>query len=145
MLRIQAEPTSPRQTGSVRLGIVLVSVALAVAASQTRVFTEGADIITAIAFALFVALSAVRFRVQGVQRASSSSGAVSSRVSVGSVIAWTVLAACALGFELFNYTESPRRAHPTVSSALTVLATHPFSRGVAFLAWLALGAWIACS
>jgi hypothetical protein len=128
-----------------RIWIGLLSIALAVAASQTQVFTDGADIITAVAFALFVALSVARFRLPVLNRTSSSSAAVASRVPPRSIVVWTALAACTLGFELFNYFESPRYAHPTVSSALTVLATHPFSRGIAFFAWLALGAWIACT
>ncbi|MGB9113262.1 MAG: hypothetical protein WCF24_11115 [Acidimicrobiales bacterium] len=129
-----------------RLGIGLAAFALAVAASQTRVFTDGADIVTAMALAAFIALVvAARFRPSDLKRSSVSSVAVASRVDPRSVIVWTLLAAGALGFELFNYTETPRRAHPTVSSALTVLATHSWTRGIAFFAWLALGAWIAWS
>jgi hypothetical protein len=129
----------------VRLGIGLFAVALAVAASQTRVFTDGADIVTAIAFVAFIVLGAKRSRSSVYTRASPSSDAVASRVPLFSTVIWSALGAAALGFELFNYAESPRSAHPTVSSALTVLATHSVTRGVAFFAWLALGAWIASS
>lgn len=129
-----------------RLGIGLLAVALAVAASQTRVFTDGADVVTGMALAAFIGLIvAARFRPSDLKRSSVSSVAVASRVDPRSVIVWTLLAAGALGFELFNYTETPRHAHPTVSSALTVLATHSWTRGIAFFAWLALGAWIAWS
>ncbi len=129
-----------------RLGIGLLAVALALAASQTRVFTDGADIVTAVAFAAFIGLTfAARYRSPDLKRFSPSSVAVASRVDPLSVIVWTLLAAGALGFELFNYAEQPRYAHPTVSSALTVLATHSWTRGLAFFAWLALGAWIAWS
>lgn len=139
------EKVTPRQTGFVRVGLGLVGIALIVAASQTRVFTDGADVVTAIAFVVFAMLTAYRFRVMAANGYSSSSLTVSGRVPARSIIVWTGLAACTLGFELFNFAESRRRAHPTLSSALTVLATHSLSRGVAFLAWLALGAWIAWS
>ena len=139
----RVETVTPRQTGFVRVGFGLVGIALAVAASQTRVFTAGADVVTAIALVLFVALIAYRFRVTAENGYPSSSLTVSSRASARSIIVWAGLAACTLGFELLNYAELPRRAHPTLSSALTVLATHSVSRGVAFLAWLALGVWIA--
>lgn len=128
-----------------RLAVGLFAVALAVAASQTRVFTDGADIVCAVAFASFVALSFARARIARPKPMSPSTVAVVPGVSTRSAVVWTALALCAIGFELFNYAESPRRAHPTVSSALTVLATHPFSRGFAFLAWFALGIWIATS
>jgi hypothetical protein len=144
-VRFEARPTAPRQTGRVRLAIVVVSVALAIVASQTRVFTGGADIVTAVAFAPFVVWTLARFHVAAFARVRFPSLSSATRASPRSILVWTALAACALGFEVFNYVELPRHAHPTVSSALTVLATHSISRGVAFFAWLALGAWIAAS
>jgi hypothetical protein len=143
--RLEAQPSASSQTGRVRLAIFLLSVALAIAASQTRVFTGGADVVTAVAFVPFIVWTLARFRIGALARVQFPSVPSATRASARSILIWTALAACTLGFEIFNYVELPRHAHPTVSSALTVLATHSISRGIAFFAWLALGAWIAAS
>jgi hypothetical protein len=127
-------------------GVIIASllVVLAVAAAWTRVFTDGADIVTAIAIVSFLALSVTLRRVPR-PRMRARSVDIPRRVRGASVALWTALFAVAVGFELFNYAQSPRHAHPTLSSALAVIATHAWSRGLAFFFWLALGVWIAAS
>ncbi|MGA8295517.1 MAG: hypothetical protein WB770_00570 [Acidimicrobiales bacterium] len=128
-----------------RLWLGLLAIVLAVAASQTRVFTDGSDIVTAVALVLFVTLSAARRWVIPLIPGPGTRLATPIRVPARSIVVWTALAAGAIGFEVFNYAETPRHSHPTVSAALTVLATNSISRGVSFFAWVVFGAWIALS
>jgi hypothetical protein len=56
---------------------------------------------------------------------------------------WGVLAGTIAMWELQAFLQLPRRDHPTLSSLSNDLLQSPFSRAVALLMWLALGAWLA--
>jgi hypothetical protein len=55
-------------------------------------------------------------------------------------IPWIVLSGLVVGFELFNYFELPRHAHPTLSSLSDEVTRSPAGTALLFVAWLALGA-----
>jgi hypothetical protein len=116
-----------------------LGIALAVAASFTTAFSTGAEVVTAVAIAAFV-LAALATRRPAPGRPRRPAGATPART--GGVVVWGVLAAAALAFELGNYFCAPRAAHPTVSYFLTAVAAQPWSRGIAFAAWLALGDYL---
>jgi hypothetical protein len=107
-------------------------------ASFTHPFTLGADVITAIPIAaVFFAESARLVRTRG----ATSPSQVPTR-GARRFIPWIALSVAVIGFELFNYAEEPRRAHPTLSSLSDELTRWPAGRAALFLAWLALGAFL---
>jgi hypothetical protein len=116
-----------------------LGVALAVLASFTTAFSTGAEVVTAVAIAAFV-LAALAARRSAPGRPRQPAAAAPART--GGVAVWGVLAAAALAFELGNYFLAPRAAHPTLSYFLTAVAAQPWSRGIAFAAWLALGDYL---
>lgn len=111
---------------------------LAALASFTHPFTLGADLITAIPIvAMIVAEAAWLVRAHG-----SSVAAVPvapPEKALRRLVPWIVLSGVVVGFELFNYFELPRRAHPTLSSLSDELTRWPAGTAILFLAWLALG------
>ena len=55
--------------------------------------------------------------------------------------AWVLVFTAGVAWELFQFVQHPRRAHPTLSSmANHVIASHPVRAGV-LLVWLAVG-WL---
>jgi hypothetical protein len=117
-----------------RLALVGLGVALAVGVSFTTPFTTGAEIATAIAIGAFLAAE-----LAAVRRGPHAQEAL-PRWRDGA--AWGALGGAALAFELWNYFASPRSAHPTLSYFVSAVAGQPWSRGLLFAAWLALGGWL---
>jgi hypothetical protein len=58
-------------------------------------------------------------------------------------VPWAGVSAAVVAWELFTYFSSPRVAHPTLSSLADILTGHQATRGVVFLAYLALGWYLA--
>ncbi|MGH9296246.1 MAG: hypothetical protein ACRD0B_13010 [Acidimicrobiales bacterium] len=115
--------------------------ALSATASTARAFSAQADVVTALGIALLwgAALAGSRRRrVFGTGRRAPG-----RRPGWRGAIPWICICAAAGGFELFEYSTSPRRAHPTLSFFLTSLTSHEAGRGVAYLCWIVLGLWIA--
>lgn len=135
------------------VGPVGAGVAVAIVASFTTAFSTGAEVVTGSVIGLFVVAEIAvltwrpatgRPRREGMKasdQARPTPARKRSAPSVGFAI-WGALAAVAIAFELWNYFLSPRIAHPTVSYFLTEVAAQPWSRGVLFAAWLALGAYL---
>lgn len=123
-----------RLVATVGLGI-----ALAITASFTTAFSTGAEVVTALAIAAFVAGIAASRR--SAPRRARRPGEATAGQTRG-VAVWGVVAAAALAFELGNYFCARRSAHPTVSYFLSAVAGQPWSRGIAFAAWLALGDYL---
>jgi hypothetical protein len=117
-------------------------------ASFTHPFTLGADVVTAIPLGAMLGAEAVRLIRSHLSRAHAGvrPGPVDSPVdtpvvrAVRSFIPWIVLSGVVVGFELFNYFEQPRRAHPTLSSLSDEVTRSPAGTAVLFVAWLVLGA-----
>jgi hypothetical protein len=118
-----------------RLGLVGLGGALAVGASFTTPFTTGAEIATALAIGAFLAAELVAAR-----RRPRAPREAPPRWRAGA--AWGALGGTVLAFELWNYFAGPRAAHPTLSYFLSAVAGQPWSRGLLFAAWLALGGWL---
>jgi hypothetical protein len=115
---------------------VVAALAYAGLASCTRPFTIGADLVVAAPLAVAVVAMVVRSRSPGI-RAVDQPGRAPRR-SPGSV-AWAVLAAAALGWELFCFTSEPRNAHPTLSSLMDMADATRWGKVLLFAAWMALG------
>jgi hypothetical protein len=121
---------------------------LAVLASFTHPFTLGADVVTAIPLGAMVGAETVRLirshrlRALAGVRPGPVDNSVDSPVirGVRGFIPWIVLSGVVVGFELFNYFELPRHAHPTLSSLSDEVTRSPAGTAVLFVAWLALGA-----
>ena len=122
---------------------------LAVLASFTHPFTLGADVVTAIPLGAMVVAETARLITSRRSRAHAAvrpgqvdSPVISSPVirGVRGFIPWIVLSGLVVGFELFNYFELPRHAHPTLSSLSDEVTRSPAGTAVLFVAWLALGA-----
>lgn len=126
---------------------------LAVFASFTHPFTLGADVVTAIPLGAMVGAETVRLIRSRRSRAHAAvlPGQVDNSVdrpvirspairAVRSFIPWIVLSGLVVGFELFNYFELPRHAHPTLSSLSDEVTRSPAGTAALFVAWLALGA-----
>jgi hypothetical protein len=128
-----------------------IALALTVVASFTTAFSTGAEVVTGVAIGLFVSAGVVAARRRSRRRSAGrpvtpTAGGIVTETSAGPLtigfVAWATLAAIALSFELWNYFLSPRPAHPTVSYFLAGAAGEPWSRGILFLLWLALGAYL---
>ena len=131
-----------------RLALGAVAIALSAGAAATHSFTAAADVVTALGIGAIVVLYLVNLaqaprRIGTIADNSRQSPTNAVSPSLFGVVAWALLAAAVIGFELANYLLLPRHAHPTLSSFLTVLAAHAWTRGLCFVAWLALGARIA--
>lgn len=55
---------------------------------------------------------------------------------------WAIGLALGTAWELTCLFSAPRSSHPTLSSMLDAVDGSHLGRGVAFLAWLALGRWL---
>jgi hypothetical protein len=61
-----------------------------------------------------------------------------ARGLIGGLVTWAVLVGAFVMWQLTNFVLSPRSQHPTVSSMLDAVETHPV-RVVMFALWIALG------
>lgn len=128
-------------------GLLLAGgVAYAIVASFTRPFTPAADLVTALPLALAAAIFTVRIRAS--RRAPAltepphpddDGRKVSRRHLDRYWLPWLILAAVVIGWELFTYVSSPRRAYPTLSSLIDILDSSHIGKSFAFLVWLLLG------
>lgn len=132
--------TVSRTLAFVVAGAALLEVGFA---TVTQPFTVAADVEVAIGIASLVAAMALQRLLPVVPRPLARRQITASsdapRASWGFWVAALLLVG---GWELFNYAETPRQAHPTLSSLVDALTAHPVGRGVAFLGWLAFG-WYA--
>jgi len=108
-------------------GAVLL-VAYAGLIANVRSFTWSALVLTAIAGAVVLALAARRPEHERPAR----------RPGRG-ITVWAVLAAAVLAWELQAYLQSPRDAHPTISSMLDAAEAHRPLRAALFVGWVVLG------
>lgn len=118
---------------------MVAALAYAGLASFTRPFTAGADVVVALPLAAVVVAMVVRFRSLRI-RAADQPGRVARR-SPGSV-AWAVLFAVAIGWELVCFTSEPRGAHPTLSSLMDMADATRWGKVLLFAAWTALGCYL---
>jgi hypothetical protein len=122
--------------------VVVAALAYAGLASFTRPFTVGADTVVALPLAVAVVALMIRSRSSRI-RAADRAGRPAQR-SPGSV-AWAVLAAVAIGWELFCFTSDPRSAHPTLSSLMDMADATRWGQVLLFAAWMALGWYLVVS
>ncbi len=122
-------------------GLVLVaSAALAALAATTRPFTLAADAVVTVGFAGLVAVLVMQWRHRPEPPLIARRSGPSPTPRWGRRLAlWVVPVAAAVGWELFNYLETPRAAHPTVSSMLDAVDATHVGHGLVFAGWLALG------
>ncbi len=124
-------------------GLVGLGIALTILASFTTAFSTGAEAVTAAALGAFaVGEIAVVSRATAGARARRFTRDTPAPAASRGVALWGVLCVLAVAFELGNYFLSPRNVHPTLSYFLAEAAGQPWSRGVLFAAWLALGAYL---
>jgi hypothetical protein len=119
----------------VTVAAVAGSCSLAAAVSFTKPFTLSADLLTGFSLGVIFALQIV-FLLRPLTPAAGSWSAVSSRLWL-----WIVLFAVVVAFELFEYFEHPRSAHPTISSLSDELSAWQAGKAVLFLAWFGIG-WL---
>jgi hypothetical protein len=127
-----------------RWWVLLAGVAAAgVSAALTRPFTGPGEVVTAMGLASLVAVVLVQHlgaqtpRVL-VRRARDPAGVPAIPWRSRWVI-WIAPVAAVVSWELFCYLQSPRAAHPTLSSMLDTVTATQAGRGAAFAAWLVLG------
>jgi len=142
-------PPSLRKTVATDLVAGAACVMAAIAAFTTP-FTLGADALTSVALGLVIAIQVVvqvsRSRNARSARSSRSGGrgsahSLAPRLGVGRFVPWIVVCTAVVGFELFNYFEAPRQAHPTLSSLADEITRLPAGRSIFFLLWVGLG-WL---
>jgi hypothetical protein len=125
--------------------VVLIGLgaAYSVAASITRPFTDGADIVVSLALLAGVLVLTGPRSLASVapvldrHRAVSSSDPATRRW-----LPWATAAGVTAGWELFCLFSLPRSTHPTISSMLDAADGSHLGRGIAFAAWLALGWYV---
>jgi hypothetical protein len=114
---------------------------LCTAVSFTRPFTDGADIVTALAIIAMVVLQLLAARSTRAQISRGILGDSSIReATFASFLPWIALSSLVVAFELFNYLSSPRTMHPTLSSLSDELSRSHLGKAALCLVWLALGA-----
>ena len=111
----------------VKIAGAVVLVAYAALVATTRSFTWPALVLTAIAGITVLVLAG--------RRPGSRASAPAGR----GIALWGVLALAVVGWELLAYFQSPRDAHPTISSLVDALEAHRPLRGALFVGWIALG------
>jgi hypothetical protein len=143
------------------LSVVLAGVAYSVVASFTQPFTIGADIVTAVPLGLAAVLFGIRLRwpsrsqprateasePRGQAREGAPAMSTGTRAEpVGSFdrrsLVWLGMAGVVLGWELFAYTQTPRHAHPTLSSLIDMVDATQVGRTLMFALWLLLGCYL---
>jgi len=101
----------------------------------TTPFTGGADVAVGVALVAAVALAATEatsglpWRPRHPDRTAPE----------GSLWPWWVAIAVLVGWELFNYFQSPRHSYPTVSSIYDHVARWQWAKAVIIGGWLVLG------
>ncbi len=147
-----------RWSASSKLGatVVLGGVAYAVGASFTQPFTIGADLVTALPLGLAAVLfgvglsSASRSRRRATEPGGSGGPAeegcpaASPRLQTKRVgwLVWPALAGAVVGWELLVYSQSPRPAHPTLSSLIDMADASQVGKTLLFGLWLLLGSFL---
>jgi hypothetical protein len=119
------------------VAVVVGVCALAAAVSFTRPFTLAADVVTAVALAAMLVAQVV-FAVRA-RRARET--ATRPALPFRSFVPWLVACIAVVAFELIEYTEQPRQAHPTLSSLSDDLSEWRIGKAALFVAWLGLG-WL---
>lgn len=132
------------------VAVVVGGCALAAAVSFTRPFTLPADVVTAVTLAAMLVAQVV-FAVRGrharhagdARHAGEYAGEMATRPALPfrRFIPWLVVCIAVVAFELIEYTEQPRQAHPTLSSLSDDLSEWRIGKAALFVAWLALG-WL---
>jgi hypothetical protein len=112
----------------VKVAGAIVLVAYAALVATVRSFTWPALVLTAIAGLVVLVIAARR----------PAHPAPSVRPGRG-IVLWAILAAAVFAWELVAYFQSPRDAHPTISSMLDALEAHRPLRAVLFIGWVVLG------
>jgi hypothetical protein len=137
-------PAPPRLVHRWWLVAIGTAVALGYAslASSTRPFTGGAGVVTAVPLAVAVAVMALRMRSARSSVPPVPPAEEHGDRRVGWTMAWAAMAAVILGWELACYAAAPRWDHPTLSSLLDTLDSHRAGKTVAFVLWLAVGAYL---
>lgn len=123
---------------AVSVATVVATVGLVAAATETTPFTVGADATVAVALAaatVGLVVQRAAWRPRWLARRSPPP----SSHPAGRGWTWLVLAMLVGGWEVASYLAAPRADHPTLSSLLDAADRTPVGRGVAFVAWLALG------
>ncbi|MHB1711821.1 MAG: hypothetical protein ACYCV7_10520 [Acidimicrobiales bacterium] len=65
------------------------------------------------------------------------------RLTMATVVVWSVVAAVVVAWELIALLHGPRNVYPTISSLYVAAAKLRLVRAMAFSGWMALGVWIA--
>lgn len=137
---------SRRRNRAVVVALAAVFLAYGWLASAPRPFTPAADVavfLPALALVAGVALQARRSALLPalLRRRPMVPGAAAA--TLRRAFAWFGVGAAVVALELVELFSSPRRTHPTVSSLMDpTFALHP-ERFAYFVAWLALGAFLA--
>ncbi|MGO9343824.1 MAG: hypothetical protein ACLP6E_15100 [Acidimicrobiales bacterium] len=127
----------PRGAVVTLAAVVVGGCALAAVVSFTRPFTLSADVVTAIPLAAMLVAQIV-FAV-----CARHAGQIATRPALlfRRFIPWLVVCIAVVAFELIEYTEQPRQAHPTLSSLSDELSQWRIGKAALFVAWLSLG-WL---
>ena len=113
-------------------------VVLGAVAAFTRPFTVPADAVVLLGFAGVAAIGLADRRMAPV--VATVSTVQPSAASWGPRWAlWAGALAATVGWELFCFFESPRLAHPTLSTMLDAVDAHRPGHALAFVVWLWLG------
>jgi hypothetical protein len=122
--------------------IALAAAGYAWMAAGLRPFTLAQELAVAVPAALVVGLAAW---LAGREPPTDAGDRVPTRAWRASAAVWLGLVVLAFGWQLVAYFSSPRSAHPTLSVLVEdVMSTHA-GRAAVFLAWLALGLFVATS
>jgi hypothetical protein len=118
------------------LGVLAAAIGLAAAASFTKPFSNGADVVVAIPVVAMVIAQIVL--IVGRRRFPRAERVPSPRKAF---VAWIAVAAAVIAVELYTYLGHPRSAYPTLSSLSDELSHWRVAKAGLFVAWLALG-WL---
>lgn len=138
--RLRDAQTPPSTWVAVGIGAVLT-----VLVSVTRSFTLPAAVL--ISITLLVLVGAIALQLFGdpppsvvarrVRRVNEASSVAPRRTGW---IAWVIAIGAAVTWQLWNYFNSPRSDHPTISNLLDGLISVPgIGRGAGFAIWFAFG------
>jgi hypothetical protein len=118
---------------------------LAVLVSVTRSFTQPAAVLVAISLLLLVATVVLQLLGDEppalvARRATPAKEASAAAPRRAGWLVWATAIGAAVAWQLWNYVNSPRSDHPTISHLLDGLV-HPagIGRGAGFAIWLAVG------
>jgi hypothetical protein len=114
---------------------------LALAASLTRPFTVGADVVTAVPLTIVfvVTLITVVPRRKGDGGADPAPAPASAPTPSRGWLWWLAPIFAVTGWELYCYVSLPRVDHPTLSALIDMLDGTHLGKFMAFVLWLALG------